>query len=136
MRTPSRRQRTRANGSSRSLSATTVRSPTDTAETPDTISGRVHGFHPPNALTGEQRYLVCRQQVLSVDGLGKRNDDPLGASDVGHPPRTLVLADSPPHPVAGGRDPVDGGAQVMTLEGDASQADLVGQSGRRARHTA
>src|SRR5438309_283846 len=69
-------------------------------------------------------------EVVSADGLGKRNDDPLGASDVGHSPRALVLGDSAHQPVAGGRRLVDGGIQVMNLESDASQADLVGHSGR------
>src|SRR5437588_653179 len=73
---------------------------------------------------------LCVRRVLSADGLGKRNDDPLGASDVSHPPRALVFADSAHQPVAGGRRLVDGGVQVMNLEGDASQADLVGHSGR------
>src|ERR1700720_4463724 len=77
---------------------------------------------PPNASDWQR-------PVLSADGLGKRNDDPLGASDVGHPPRALVLADSAHQRVAGGRRLVDGCVQVMNLESDASQADLVGLGG-------
>lgn len=68
------------------------------------------------------------RRTQSADGLGKRNDDPFGASDVCHSPRALVLADSAHQPVAGGRSLVDGGVEVTNLEGDTSQADLVGHS--------
>ena len=33
-----------------------------------------------------QQRLACGRRVRSADGLGEGNDDPLGASDVGHPP--------------------------------------------------
>ena len=48
------------------------------------------------------------RRALSADGLGERDDDPLGAADVGHSPRALVLADSAHQRVAGGCRLVNG----------------------------
>jgi hypothetical protein len=44
--------------------ATTVRSPTDAAEVPDTVSGRLDGFHPP------KRREVCQRVALHGEHLG------------------------------------------------------------------
>jgi hypothetical protein len=73
----------------------------------------------------------------STDRLGKRDDDPFGASDIGHPPRALVLADSAHQLVAGGPRAVDGGVQVMDLESNASpSASLAIAAGEPARSQA
>ena len=69
---------------------------------------------------------------MSADPLGEGHDDPLGPADVRHPPDVLVPADTADQPVTVGGQPLDGGVQVVDLEGHVAQPQLVGQRGRRA----
>jgi hypothetical protein len=74
--------------------------------------GSSHVTQPSRTLRGPMPdQLEDDQQGLSVGRLGKRNHDPLGASNVGHPPSALVLTNPAHQPVAGGRRLVDGGLQ-------------------------
>src|SRR3954447_184772 len=67
----------------------------------------------------------------SINALGQRHDDPLWSSDVCHAPYVLVLADASNHAVAVRGQPVDGGLQIVNLEGHVPQSELVGHGGRR-----
>ena len=78
----------------------------------------------------DTRRCPLRAAATPPPSCGQGHDDPRRCAHVGHAPDVLVLADAADQPVAVRGQAVDGGLQVVDLEGHVAQPQLVGHRGR------